>query len=813
MGPKFRRYIFEFFSKNSKMFIFIWFTTLVTAAHPLTWAPSEQPSILNLDIDNSLGNESFTEHLSLHLTSAPILRYRRIDFKRQILQAYRIFDHTALSILGQHIKIHEKRFHRLTHLHNNENFLTRKDMDHEFLIKDHLQYHACESYCVNHKATMINTISSLKDIQAFTPRVPGITWLKTAQSVQLSDYDSKYQIDFDNTSLINQFRTLGFDSVNVFHINGDRVLEKIEMSEIGVSTSYWSSIKNGQFYQKIPLHLLTAFDQRGNNIRIFVPLATHSLIPESYFGRCVCQRSLIKNDINLEKARNIIKSSLQFRFNTPQNIEFLRLKAHGPPTASSVYSLLTNNQTATGTKLIHSSDIHPLLLASPSNQPCEDGDCTQQDQPVSHPSFAILNTIFNNHSFPHNTSRRHQRAALSLGTSIFLKAVAISSPYLWQTASKPFKKLIAEFKDSRQMQLRPTLQFHNISALNEQLEQKFGNTPLKLKYMNDKFEVTIRHQFPTLEKYTRENIQFAEDIKRASETLGFYKTLLEEEIPKLIINSIISASEFPISPNPILFDLYHSSSFIVFRAFFEIIKLNEPYESTRLISMPHKMLGHELYYYQTNNYSLDGTQLSSTKSISDSQCFNSMSSSIPTPLKGCTQDKKVAKILEPVIELKSATLFQIQGQSTIKITCLGHLSDTLKLAHDVNLIVISNACELALNHNSLIKLMDRKSQQSSSFKFRILLQYQLPKYNSFQEKIMFFLSILATTLSIMILIMCILAIIAIYLKHRFHPQFIEDNLTIEMDTKKMNHSDSMESLHKLVTLEHMPDSSVGSKGV
>lgn len=797
------------------MIIFVFLATLAASALGLTWTPSDKPSILNLDIDNSLGNQSFTEHLSLHLTSAPILRYRRIDFRRQIMQAYRILDQTALSLLGNHIKIHENRFQRLTHLHNNDNFLTRKDMDHEFLIKDHLQYHTCQVYCINHKATMINTLSSLNDIQRFTPRFPGKTWLKSAQSVALSDYNSKYKIQFDNISLTNNFKALGFNKVEIFHINGNRVLEKIDFSEIGVSTNYWSSIKNGQFYQKIPLHLLTAFDQISNKIQIFVPLATHSLIPETYYGRCVCQRSLVNNDVNLEKARNIIKSSLKFRFDTPQNIEFLRLKSNAPATASSIYSLLKNNKTAAVTKLIQRSDIHPLLLDPPSNQPCEDGSCIQQDEPMSHSTYALLQSLFTNPSLLHNTSttlQRQERAALtSLGTSIFFKAITISSPYLWQTASEPFKKLIAEFKDSRRIQPTPSLQFHNTSELNDYLEQKFMNTPLKLKHLNDKFEITIRHKFPTLKQYTRENIQFAEDIKRASETLGFYKSLLEEDIPKLIINSIIATSEFPISPNPVLFDLYHSASFIVFRAFFEIIKLNEPYESIRLISMPHKMLGHELYHYQTNNYSLDGTQLSSTTSISDSKCFNSMSSSTPTPLISCKQDKKPSRILETLIKLKSATLFQIQGPSTIKITCLGHLSDTLKLAHDLNLIVISNSCDLVLNHNSLIKLLDRTSQQLSSFKFRLLLQYQLPQYNSFQEKIMFFLNILATTLSVMILILCILAVAAMYLKHKFKPQFIEDNLTIAMDTKKMNHSNSMESLHQLVTLDHLPESSNGSK--
>ena len=114
------------------MTLFLWVAILVTSVHTLTWTPSAQPSILNLDIDNSLGNESFTEHLSLHLTSAPILRYRRIDFKRQILQGYRILDHTSLSLLGNHIKIHENRFKQLTHLHNNDNFLTRKDLDHDY---------------------------------------------------------------------------------------------------------------------------------------------------------------------------------------------------------------------------------------------------------------------------------------------------------------------------------------------------------------------------------------------------------------------------------------------------------------------------------------------------------------------------------------------------------------------------------------------------------------------------------------------------------------------------------------------------------
>ena len=780
------------------------------SVHTLTWTPSAQPSILNLDIDNSLGNESFTEHLSLHLTSAPILRYRRIDFKRQILQGYRILDHTSLSLLGNHIKIHENRFKKLTHLHNNDNFLTRKDLDHEFLIKDHLQYHTCQSFCINHKASMLDTVSSLRDIQAFTPRFPGITWLKSAQTVQLSDYDSEYQIDFDNISLIHNFESLNFVQTEIFHINENRVLEEIQISEIGVSTNYWSSIKNGQFYQKIPLHLLTAFDQLSNKIKILVPLATHSLIPETYYGRCVCQRSLINNDINLEKARNIIKSSLQFRFNTPQNIEFLRLKSHGPASASSIYSLLQNNKTAPVTKLIHKSDIHPLLLNPPVDQPCENGQCIQHDQPSLTSEYEILHSLFLNSTHLHDTTtplHRHARAALaSLGTSIFLKAITVSSPYLWQTASEPFKKLIAEFKDSRKILPEPTLQFQNTSTLNNYMHQKFLNTPMKLKYLNNRFEISIRHQFPSLQRYTRENLEFAEDIKRAAETLGFYKTLLENEIPRLIINSIVSQSKYPVSTNPILFDLYHSASFIVFRAFFEIIKLDEPYESTQLVSLPHKMMGQELYYYHTNNHSLDGTQLSSTSSVSDSICFNSMSSATPTPLNRCQQDKEVSEILKRLFNLKNASLFQIQGPSTIKISCLGHLSDTLKLPHDINLILISNSCELALNHNSLVKLLDRTSQQISSFKFSILLQYQLPKYNSFQEKVMFFLNILAITLSVVILILCAFTLTMAYLKHRFRPQFIEDNLTIEMDTKDLNHSDSLKSLHQLVTLENMPES-------
>ena len=71
---------------------------------------------------------------------------------------------------------------------------------------------------------------------------------------------------------------------------------------------------------------------------------------------------------------------------------------------------------------------------------------------------------------------------------------------------------------------------------------------------------------------------------------------------------------------------------------------------------------------------------------------------------------------------------------------------------------------------------------------------------------MFFLNILAITLSVVILILCAFTLTVAYLKHRFRPQFIEDNLTIEMDTKDLNHSNSLKSLHQLVTLENMPES-------
>ena len=771
----------------------------------LVWNPNEKPSIQVLDIDNTLGNESFTEHLSLHLSSAPILRYRRINFKQQLMQAFRVLDHTPLSLMGSHIKIHEKRFQKLTHLHTNDNFMTRKDLNHEFLIKHHLQFHTCQSFCINNKATMLNTKSALQDIRKFTPRYSGISWIKTSQSVKIDGYQATYDIQFQNISLPENYSSLGFNGIEIFHINDNQSLEQIDFDEIGVTTNYWSSIKDGRYYEKIPLQLLSSYKQKENVIRILVPVATHALVHQDYYGRCVCQRSLFNNDANLEKARNILKTSLSFRFNTPQNIELLRLKDHSPASASTIFSLMQQNQTAPNSKIIHNSDLHPLLLGF-SSEPCTGQNC-QFDEPKSKETQDLLHYLFDNRSKIGLTHNSHTKRAVlaSLGTSIFVKALAMSSPYLLQATSQPFKKLLSEFHHSQQLYADPSIQFSNTTELNQHLNVQFQNTPLKLIYAQNKFDISIRHQFPALERYTTENVAFAEEIRRASEILGFYGKMMDQEIPKIILNSIIANSKYPISANPILFDIFHSASFAVFRAYYEIIRLDQQFETTELLALPHKVMENDLFYFSTSNHSLDSSQLSSSTSVAESKCFNSMISTTPTPLHHCKEIKKVSSIFSKILTLKHAFVFQIKGPSTIKISCLGQLSDTIKLPYDVNLLLISQSCDLAINHKSLTKFVDRQSQQLSSFKFKILLQYQLVRFNSFKQNILFILHIIAIILSIIIVFILSFLAIAVYIKHRYKPKFYDDNLTIEHD-QHQSLPVSHNSLHNISTLEELQTS-------
>ena len=751
---------------------------------PFPWTPSQKPVIVDLDIDNTLGNESFTEHLSLHLTTAPIVRYRRIDFKRQILQAYRILDISELSLLGSQIKVHQNRFNMLTSLQVNDGFMTRKYLSREFLIKDNIEYNTCNSLCINQGATMIDNKDAYDELQQLTPRYKGMTWLYTSQNVQLDNFDAEYDVQFGNISLLTEYEKLGFNDMKIFYLNDNQSLEQIQLDEIGVSTNYWSSLNKGRYYQKTPLQLQVNFQQPQNAINMYVPIPTHSLLPRSFYARCVCSRSLLMNTKKLDQAKDILKSSLTFQHNTPQSLEFLRLKRHGPPSGSSIHSLLQNDKVASISKLISVSDIHPLLVDSiPQNLSCSAKQCTLHDDPNQSTKSQESTLTLLNHIFPqHNLDifHRGKRAILaSVGTSVFLKALTISSPYLIQSAAKPFQKLVNEFKDSKHLYEDPNMQFVNISQLNSYLKVHFSNTPLKMRYAKNKFEIVLNHQFPTITAYTTANVAFANDLKRASELLAFFKDILETEIPKIIIHSIIASLDFPLSHNPVIFDLYHSASFIVFRTYFEIIRLDQPVETTRLIALPHKQLGTNLHFYKTSNYSLDQQQLSGTESIQSSQCFNEMSSSTPTPLHACPQIQKPTNVLARLIMLKSASLFQIQGPSTVKISCEGHMSDTIKLGSDINLLLISNSCTLSLNYKALTKIFDKTSQQLSSFKFKQLLSYNLPQYNTFQQKVFFYISVLATVTALILLILCATILVCIYFKRRYKPKFLNDNLSIE----------------------------------
>ena len=199
----------------------------------LTWAPGEKLQLIQIQLKQN-DNQSFKEQLSVLLAEAPVLKYKRTDFKRQVWHGLRVIDHGEMAVLGAQLKIHQNRFQKLDRLRVNNGFVTRKGLENEYFIQEHITYPQCQQLCVAKSSTMIHTAKQLQEIFSLTPRYRTKSWLLTAQNVSLEGFNSNYSIRFDDQDLVKEYKKLGFNGIEFKYFDENQKVRSLDQAQIGV---------------------------------------------------------------------------------------------------------------------------------------------------------------------------------------------------------------------------------------------------------------------------------------------------------------------------------------------------------------------------------------------------------------------------------------------------------------------------------------------------------------------------------------------------------------------------------------------------
>ena len=768
--------------------LMIMITIPIVLGTTLQWEPQMEPEIHRIKLDQ--GDEQVTDII---LGSSPVVRISEMEYKRQLYSSQTLVEHSSVSIFGHNILLQQSRFDESTQLEHFESFVSRLDLDYELMIVPHLTWSQCYTKCQSHHSSMISNLGQLATMEKLTSRYKGHSWIQTQQSTQVKDmYDIEYTVDFANMTILphNQFNT----SVLVLKTNSFGKMIQIDENKIGSRALYFDPTGKGEYYPFESYYLETRITH-DRQFELLLPLFKGSNHPREAYSRCVCIRDLAKNRKAQIEANLIVNNTFNDVARSPTTVELYRLKRAAPSTLSNVESILALKMPSIyqGHRFLFSNDLHPLKIrADPfsSNQSLlEDNEIIGLHMPRSskRKSLIRLDPVFHSVQDPQNdtvkghTSSKQRRAApllFSFIGSSLLKAGLASAPYLYSELGSPLQSMYKEAKDAIQVSTKINPSFQNMSSYQEFLNRKYSKAPISVRKENDRFQIVTTSHLPDLTSVKSPDKELALTVQRAAKALLYFKTIIMRDLPQHIIQSLSFSIEYPINQEqPGVCNIYHSSTFLLYSCMVEIVRKDLAETSVSLSPLPHKMISNQIYQYDLKDYNKiqisDLSKLQNNENTRD--CIMSLLSNSPQQHGHfCPEARSKDLIVSKIHQLAKGSLYQILGTSTVQVTCLGKISESVLLEKMINLVYVSASCELTVTHGNLRQNFPRVSTQNPNIEYEVLLSYDIYNYIDFQAKTKVWLLLISTILISVVIILAGVGIFFFYLKKTYDPQLVED---------------------------------------
>ena len=779
------------------LYLTLWDSNIM--ANTLDWDPNMTPQIHRLHLGEA--EDMVTD---LILSSSPTIRLSSIEYKRQLFSSQTLVEHSDVSLAGHNILLQQSRFYDTTQLQYFESFVSRLDLDYELLIKEHLTYSQCQTKCSSHHASMVSTMEHLSTMEKLTNRYQGFSWIATQQATNAkSMYDIDYQVMFSNVSLLpnNNFNT----STTILQGDGYGNLNEINQNKIGSRAMYFDPSGEGKYYPFESYELQTRISN-DRHLEFLLPLMQGSNHPRQSYARCVCIRDLAKNRKSQLEANQIVNSTFTDVAGSPTTIELYRLKRSAPESVSNVESILGLQHPSIykGRRFLTSTDLHPLYLKAkpltPSNDTIEQGLYVNNDtvqkglySPESEsrkilmsmdPTFSTFSRgVFKNVSehklFNFGKVKRATPVLLSLLGTTVIKAGLASAPYLYSELGSPIESLFQEAKDSLRVSSHLNPKFSNMTSYQAFLDKKYSKSPLTVKSQHDRLEIITNNFMPQLASVSTPDKELALTIQRAAKANLYFKTVIMDDLPKHIIQSLSFSMPYLINQNqPAICNIHHSSTFMLYLCIVEIIHKDKMETSVSLTSLPHKMYSNQFYEFDLLNQ--EKIQISDLSALQNNEekrdCIMPLLSNKPQEYgQHCTEVKSGNNIVQRLHKLRKGSLYQVLGTSTITLTCTGKISESLLIEKMVNLVYVSHSCDILVTHGNLRQNFPRLSTLTSDMDYQVILSYDIYNYIGFQQKMRVWIYLISTILLTIVVVISVTGFLLLYVKRVYDPQIVAEN--------------------------------------
>ena len=307
---------------------------VLSARLPIQWTPGGKPDKILLTKTNSSA-------VYLILNNGVTFQNNLQYFRRQLFQSTQVVDVAQINILARNIQTQNERFQKLSKLNVHDKYLSRADLDFEYIFKDYLKFDQCVDYCIFNQGHLLENVSELKSVQKFVPRYSDFYWINTRQSATLKQYKANYTIYFDNVNLWENSSILGYNNSQIQGIDKNGQLSDIPQDKLAPRYSYWNAIDNDYYFPE-HLKLLTKINNDGR-IRFLLPVLNSALHVPEYFAQCICARNLNQNLNTLQKSQSIARQAANLLSGISTDIEEIRFKSVDENNLVPIDQVLTSN--------------------------------------------------------------------------------------------------------------------------------------------------------------------------------------------------------------------------------------------------------------------------------------------------------------------------------------------------------------------------------------------------------------------------------------------------------------------------------------
>ena len=767
------------------MHILVWLCmflpSVLSIELPIQWTPGSKP-------DKILLTKTNTSAVYLILNNGVTFQHNRQYFRRQLFQSTQVVDVAQLNLLARNILTQNNRFQQLSKLNVHDQYLSRADLDFEYMFKDFLKFDQCVNFCIFNRGHLLESVLELRSVQKFVPRYTDFYWINTKQSATLQHYKTNYTIYFDDVNLWTNASSLGFNKSQIQGIDKNGELANIPKNKLAPRYSYWNAVSN-EYYFPEHLKLLTKVNNNGS-VKFLLPVLNSALHVPQYYAQCICARSLSQNLNTLQKSQSIARQAANLLSGISTDLESIRFKSVDENNFIPIEQVLNSNLYQ-APKIVKPAEIgvlsHSNNRSSPMRQLGTISDINEAAQYFS--NFSELNLDLQSPNLIYDDDEEFEKplnTLTQLGNTkvsrkkrlapLIVQTIPVASKFLFRVAASSTPYLLKQFNPYSQLQnkLKKYFQLNppQISTkVTDSLKEFFTRSPVKFNISDNIYAIKFKNPFHSINSLPQPSLYFARQIYRAAHQLQYFHKHLINILPQIIFANLKKDIKFPIKR--IQVGATRKGSLLFFHYIWEIERNDIPAEELSFFSLPHVSKAQQEFQYHLpanftqQNFHIKSKQETCLHSILQQQVTNFP----PTcPIIPAIDQS----IIKPLFKENEPPILVIRGPSHVKLACRGEPSLFQMLKYEVNIILLGKNCQISVNYKNLKGSFVLPDSVTNDNRFEVLLQYDLPHISSFQDHFTLVVTILGVLGVILVTMILLLLIFICYMKIKYEAVVIEE---------------------------------------